>query len=181
MSDGLITPQRYDRTTIVLHWAIALVVIAQWAGAHTIDWFPKGPYRVDARSMHILCGVLLTVALAYRIVWRIRAGTRFPGERGSLITATASAVHFALYALLLTVLGLGLFNTWLRGDSLFGIFAIPKFGAYDPVGRHAFVEQIVGLHETASNILLIVAGGHALVGLFHHFVLKDGVLQRMKL
>jgi cytochrome b561 len=181
MSDGSITPERYDRTTIVLHWAIALVVVLQWGGAHTIDWFPKGAYRVDARSMHILFGVLLTVALAYRIVWRLRAGTRFPRKRGSVIAAAAGAVHYALYAVLLTVLGLGLFNTWLRGDSLFGLFAVPKFGFYDVGARHAMVEQIVGLHETSSNILLILAGGHALAGLVHHFVLNDAVLGRMKL
>ena len=180
MPDGLNKPLRYDRTTIALHWAIALMVIAQWLGAHTIDWFPKGPYRVDARSLHIVCGVLLTAALAWRIVWRSGHGTRFARDRGSVFAGAAKLVHFALYALLLAVLGLGLFNTWLRGDSLFGLIAIPKFGAYDPAARHALVEQVVGLHETASNLLLILAGGHAIAGLVHHFVLKDAVLVRMK-
>lgn len=32
---------RYDRTTIVYHWATALLVAVQWLGAQTIDWFPR--------------------------------------------------------------------------------------------------------------------------------------------
>ena len=47
---------RYDTTTIVFHWATAILVATQWLGAQIIDWFPKGTLRVDARSMHIVCG-----------------------------------------------------------------------------------------------------------------------------
>ena len=111
MTDTLLSPRRYDRTTVLLHWGIALVVVAQWLGAHTIDWFPKGPYRVDARSAHIVCGVLLTAALVYRIVWRARGGVHFATDRRSPVAMLAAGVHFALYALLLGVLGLGLANT----------------------------------------------------------------------
>jgi len=179
MEQALVTPQRYDRTTVLLHWGIALLVGTQWLGAHTIDWFPKGPYRVDARSMHIVCGVVLTAALLYRIYWRASAGVKFPRER-TPTAFLAVVVHYALYALLATVLGLGLFNAWLRGDMLFGLVQIPPFGSYGAQERHALIERVVDLHGTASNLLLILAGGHALAGLFHHFVLKDTVLGRMK-
>ncbi len=181
MMGGLFAPARYDRTTVLLHWGIALLVVMQWLGAHSIDWFPKGPYRVDARSMHIVFGCALTAAMLYRIVWRTTSGTRFARQRGDWAGMLAVGVHYALYALVLVVLGLGLFNAWLRGDDIFGLFHLPKFGVYDPAARHALVEQVVGLHATCSNGLLILAGGHAGAGLVHHFVLKDGVLRRMGL
>lgn len=170
---------RYDRTTVTLHWIIAIAVVGQWLGAHAIDWFPKGPLRVDARSVHITVGALLAIALAYRMTWRATKGARFTVARPSAQDRLASLVHGTLYILLTAVLVLGLFNTWLRGDDLFGLFHLPHYGSLAPDARHSLANRVVGLHSLASNALLILAGGHAAAALIHYFVLRDAVLQRM--
>jgi cytochrome b561 len=36
-----------------------------------------------------------------------------------------------------------------------------------------------GGHALFANILILLAGVHAVLGLLHHFVLKDDVLRRM--
>ena len=51
------TATRYDRATIAIHWLMALLVVCQFLGAQVIDDFPKGPLRVDARSVHLVGGV----------------------------------------------------------------------------------------------------------------------------
>ena len=66
--------QRYDTTTVFFHWATAILVAEQWLGAQVIDWFPRGALRVDARSVHIVLGVVLAVLLAGRILWRLTPG-----------------------------------------------------------------------------------------------------------
>lgn len=172
-------PLRYDRTTIALHWIVAIAVVAQWLGAHTIDWFPKGPYRVDARSLHILIGTLLSGLIAYRVYWRATHGTRIANDSALAWNGLTKGVHYLLMILLVAILLLGLANTWVRGDDIFGLFHVPKFGSYTPDARHQLSERVVGLHSLAANALLILAGGHAAVGLFHHFILKDSVLRRM--
>lgn len=179
MLDDRAESGRYDRTTIALHWIVALMVPLQWAGAHMIDWFPKGPLRVDVRSLHIVCGVLLAALLVYRLYWRRTHGVHFARRAGATFEALAIAVHYLLYALLATVLALGIFNAWLRGDDLFGLFHIPQFGNYSKDARHLFANQIVDWHRLASNVLLVMAAGHAAVALVHHFWLKDAVLTRM--
>jgi cytochrome b561 len=35
------------------------------------------------------------------------------------------------------------------------------------------------LHELGANVLMVVILGHALMALYHQYVLKDGVLSRM--
>ncbi len=169
---------RYDKMSIALHWIVALTVAFQWLGAHAIDWFPRGPLRVDARSVHIVTGVLLTGVILFRLYWRLGGGQRFK-TAGTLSGVSAAVVHFGLYACLLAVLGLGVFNTWLRGDQLFGLVHIPKFGTYTDIARHQFVEQVVGLHSLIANIILLLAGLHASAALGHFLILKDNVLQRM--
>ncbi len=72
---------RYDAATIAFHWSTALLVVGQWVGAQVIDWFPRGPLRVDARSMHIIGGAMLAALLLARIVWRTTQGRRLPLSR----------------------------------------------------------------------------------------------------
>ena len=41
--------------------------------------------------------------------------------------------------------------------------------------------EIAEFHESAGSIILVLAGLHALMALWHQFVLRDGTLSRMSL
>lgn len=171
--------ERYDPVTIALHWAVAAAVLLQWVGGQTIDDFPRGPLRVDARSTHLVVGVLLAVLLLVRLGWRTTRGTRLPAASQGWLGALARAVHGLLYLTLATLLGLGLISEGLRGDSLFGLVKLPAFGPFEGEQRHAIAEQFIGYHNLAATVLLCLAGLHAGAALIHHFLLKDNVLRRM--
>jgi cytochrome b561 len=171
--------ERYDRTTVSLHWIVAVGVLGQWLGAHAIDLFPKGPLRVDARSVHILVGVTLLVLMGWRIWWRARGGVRFAPDPRPGFAIAARLGHLALYGLLLTILVLGVLDAWVRGDSIFDLFHIPHLGDLAPPARHALAERVVALHELAANLMLWLAAGHAIVAVAHHVWLKDAVFGRM--
>lgn len=168
----------HDRRTILLHWLTAFVVLFMWVGAHAIDWFDKGPPRVDARSVHILVGMLLAILMSYRLYWRSTGGARLPYQP-SWTGLLARLVHGALYGLIFAIIGLGIFNAWIRGDSLFGLAQIPRFGSYDAGARHALSESVVYYHALGANLLLLLAGCHAAVALLHQFVVKDKMMTRM--
>ena len=36
-----------------------------------------------------------------------------------------------------------------------------------------------GIHEVSTNLLMLLAFGHALLAFYHHYILKDGLLTRM--
>ena len=67
----------------------------------------------------------------------------------------AEAGHWVLYALMLAVPLLG---------------AITWFGSFDATGD---------LHVLVMNVLVVVILGHAAMAIFHHYVLKDGLLGKM--
>jgi cytochrome b561 len=169
---------RYDVRTIALHWTVALLVVVQWASGHTVDWFAKGPPRVDARAVHVVLGSLLALALVWRIAWRAGGGTRLP--RAPTIDATVSrAMHLTLYAVLISVVALGIFNEMLRGDDMFGFGHLPKWGLWDKETRHLLSNRVTTRHGLGATLILILAGLHASAALVHHYVLRDDVLQRM--
>lgn len=179
MAPEIETNARYDRLTIALHWLIAVWVILQWIGAHSIEWVPKGPLRADIRSMHIVSGSLLGLVMIARIAWRLRGGRRLPPEIPGLPDLLARAVQGALYVLVLGVVCGGIASALVRGDSLFGVIQLPAIGAATGEARHALAEQVVDLHGLGANLILLLAGGHSLAALAHRYWLKDGVMQRM--
>ncbi len=167
--------RRYDATTMFFHWATALLVVTQWLGAQIIDWFPRGPLRVDARSVHITFGLLLAALVAARVIWRLTRGRRLPLADAGALNVVAKGTHWGLYALLAAMLLAGMFLTWTRGDSIFNLFSIP---AYDPADK-ALPHQVQEVHATIGWLILGLAGLHAAAALVHRYLWHDGVLTRM--
>ena len=97
-----------------------------------------------------------------------------PINVGRLATLTKVG-HVTLYVLVASTVLLGVANAWVRGDNFFNVWKIPSFAP----GNKALRGQIGELHELASNLILIVAGLHALIALFHHYFLHDATLRRM--
>lgn len=166
---------RYDPRTIALHWLTVALVAALWCLGQSIDWFPKGDPRVTARSLHLTLGAVLAAVLAFRLWWRIGAGARLPLTGPGLMDKVARLVHQLLYVLLVVTVLAGLLNAWERGDSLYGLVRIVSF-APDNKDLRGTIEDV---HALLANSLVIVAGLHAAAALFHHYRLKDQVLQRM--
>jgi len=165
----------YDGISILLHWLTAALVVVLWTLGQTIDFFPKGAPRIDARSTHILLGATLGIVLLVRMLWRASAGRRLPLASSGWVGVTAKVVHYGLYILVAVTVGLGIFNAWQRGDVLFNLYTIPKLVPGDLALKRALEE----LHGDFADGVLIVAGLHAAAALAHHYLLRDRVLRRM--
>jgi cytochrome b561 len=161
------TARHYDLTTIWFHWSVAVLVLVQWLLAQVIDWFPQGMPRVEARSVHISLGLCLGVLLAARILWRATRGRILPPADRGVLQTLAKTVHYALYALLIAMVLVGIFLVYL--------FTVP---AFDPNNK-ALRDNVGELHGTNATIILILAGLHASASLIHHYLWHDGVLRRM--
>ena len=167
--------ERYDALSIFFHWATAALVVVQFAGAWTIDFFPSGPLRVDARSFHITVGAVLAALLVARLAWRATRGRRLPLADKGILNVVAKGTHWGLYGLLLAMVFVGVFLAWVRGDNLWNVFTIPAFDPGNRVLRHDVQE----LHATIGWVIAGLVGLHAAAALFHGYVWRDGVLARM--
>jgi cytochrome b561 len=166
---------RYDGLSILLHWLTAVLVVTLWTLGQTIDFFPRGAPKIDARSVHIALGALLGLVLLVRVLWRASAGRKLPLADRGWLGVTAKVVHYGLYILLAVTVVLGIFNAWQRGDVLFNLYRIPQLIPGDRALRRALGE----LHGDCADVVLIVAGLHAAAALAHHYLLRDRVLRRM--
>ena len=167
----------YDGVAITLHWATALLVVVQFLNAKTWDWFPRET-RESVESLHISLGVLLSAVIVARLAWRWIPGRQVSSVQVGWVRIASKGMHYLIYALLVAQAVTGFAFRWAQGHpaGFFGLFAIPgPFGELArPVRR-----QLHELHEWIAWAIIVLALLHALAALYHHYVLKDGVLGRM--
>lgn len=174
------TRQSYGLVAIALHWLSALTIVGLfilgvWMTGLTYydDWYKKGP------DIHRSIGVLLFIALLFRIFWRVKNVTPedepgVPGWQARI----AHAVHNILYLMLFAMVISGYLISTADGRSVdvFGWFEIPAFIKLD----------IENLEDKAGAVhwylALIMAGFvalHALAAFKHHFINRDRTLKKM--
>jgi len=167
----------YDGVAITLHWATALLVVLQFALGETWDWFAK-PTRETMQSVHVSFGMLLAALIVARLVWRWIPGHQLSPLEAGWIKIASKSVHYLLYVLLVAQAATGFAWRWAQGHAVefFGLFGIPgPYGAVDKATRHLLHD----VHGKVGWAIIILAFGHALAALYHHYVLKDRVLGRM--
>jgi cytochrome b561 len=166
----------YSGVAIALHWATALLVVLQFGLAQTWDWFAK-PTRELMENTHMSFGVLLAAVIVARLVWRLTPGHQVASIEEGWMRIAAKATHYALYALLVTEAGLGFTFRWGAGRPMafFGTGIPPLIGEISKPLRH----QLRDIHEWIGWAIIAIATVHALVALYHHYVLKDRVLVQM--
>lgn len=149
----------YSGFQIGLHWLVAVLILANWfLGDMASEALRAGQTGFEGASgnLHVWIGIIVLVLVLIRLAVRIlRGAPAAPGQPGSLAVRAAHWGHLALYALMIAV-PLGGALVWYQG-----------------------MKTMAEFHEIAGTVLFALALGHAAVALFHHYVLKDGLLKRM--
>lgn len=170
--------ERYSRASILLHWLMVLVLVAVYAAIELREVWPKGSAPREAlKTWHFMLGLsvfgLVWLRIGARLIWPAPAPANGPAWRNW----TATATHLALY-LLMIAMPLG---GWLILSA--EAKPIPFFG-FDLPPLVAPNETLAGtieeLHELGGTIGYWLIGLHAAASLFHHYILKDGLLLRMR-
>jgi cytochrome b561 len=167
----------YDPLTKLLHWVTAVLVLALFALSQIWPFVPSREARGVLELTHISLGVLLALAIVLRIAWRLGWGRRLPHAEPGLPGLAADALHKLLYVLIVLQVLAGLSKRWVRGRGVgfFGLFDIPPPLTIPPGLRMA----VNWVHHWDAWLIMALVAGHAGAALFHHYVIRDGVLRRM--
>ncbi|WP_324617360.1 cytochrome b [Microvirga alba] len=163
---------RYPRALVVLHWLVALLIVAAWftgEGGRSV--------RVNPPVLHFAFGLSVLALVVPRLAIRlVRGAPALPETMSPLMKAAAKLGH-------------GVFYLFMIGLPLSGWYAASRMGVpvsilgYTLPNLTSAVQGPAGLigdlHEKGGTIILILAGLHVLIALWHHFVLRDGLLKRM--
>jgi cytochrome b561 len=168
--------ERYGSGAVAFHWTMFLLVAGVGILGLLHDSWPK---RTQAFwiNIHAMLGLLLWLTLIMRFWWRIRhTPPLLPSEVSGLSRRLSGPVHLALYALMFVTPILGVVTFIWHGRIFdFGIFHL-DFGVRS---NRAVFRPTEDIHGYLAYALFALAGLHAVAALWHHFLLRDGVLGRM--
>lgn len=170
---------RFDQTSITLHWLTVLLIVIQFSSIWAHD--SAGHHSalgLTLLSLHIAAGVLTWIVVVARLIWRHYFAflPPFPPGMPKFQQTVAKANEYMLYAFLVVQPVTGMARVLLRGQS-FDLFfwRVPALMEPSPAMRSLFVQA----HAIGAKALMVLIGVHVAAALFHHLVLRDGVLLRM--
>jgi cytochrome b561 len=169
---------RYDRIAVLLHWLMAVGVLAQLALGWWMLGVPKQPpgLRAGWFNLHKSIGMTLALLLLLRLAWRL---AHRPPDFGRLLPAwqrrAARTTHWLLYACLVLMPLTGfLGSSFGRYPVLFFGHALPRWLPVWPAAK----EAMSAVHWASAWLLMGLLGLHVGAALWHASR-RDGVMRRM--
>jgi cytochrome b561 len=166
----------YDAVARTLHWLTVLLITMQFVIGWTMPEIHKGTQPVGLIAWHLGVGSTLVALMVIRVIWRL-AHPPLPNEVSPLLSLVSRITHLLLYGALLAVPLVGWINASSRGWTVRLLGVVPYPALSEP--GSAFGHEMGDVHSILAWVLLSLIVLHVVAALFHRYVLRDHVLQRM--
>jgi cytochrome b561 len=174
-----VTVHRYHWALVVLHWLLGfMIVLGLVMGTFSLETIPNSkPEKLDGLRGHMINGLAVGVLMVLRLV--VRSLTRRPAPLTTGLAWTdklGQKVHLAIYVVVILMVASGLALAVQTGlpSILFGASAQPLPNTFDGLWVRA-------AHAVLAKLLMALVVLHVGAALWHHYVLRDGLLRRMTL
>ena len=175
------TPQRYGMVAIVLHWAMAVLLIVLTVLGLYMVRLPDAGYDTEKITLilvHKAVGMVALVFVLARLLWRLAGALpQLAPGLAEWQQVTARFVHLLFYAVLFALPLTG----WVMSSAggypvtFFGWFTVPDITELDD---WLFRVSIV-VHRWLAYALIVLLVLHSGAALYHHWSLRDDTLRRM--
>jgi cytochrome b561 len=170
------TTQAYGIIAKSLHWSMAILIVGMFVLAYTMMNLPDSAFKFSLYNLHKSTGLLLWAIFFIRLVWLFT--NHQPGITAPVWQQRAAFWNkVSLYLLMFAMPTTGFFMSTLSGRSVtfFSLFTIEPFTKNPTLG--SFFHSA---HVYLSYFLIAAFVIHVLGALYHHFILKDDVLKRIR-
>lgn len=156
---------KYPLSLRIIHWLMAVLVIALIIIGLTLDEFPRGtPLRSQMMGLHKSLGVTVLALALLRVALRLRSSIPpLPEVIPALERRFAHLGHMALYGFMLAIplSGLILSNSFGFAVSWFGLFDVPLLVGVDKDRGHMAGEVHEFLAYTMIGLIALHVAGAA--------------------
>lgn len=170
---------RYTIPAIVLHWLIALLIVATFTlGLVMTDMPGITPTKLKYFNWHKWAGVTVLLLATLRLLWRLlRHPPAYADDMPAWQRGAAHGLHWLLYILMFAVPLSGYFYSLASGYPIvwFGVVELPVLMGPDP----ALKGVLKDVHYWLNMLLAGLVGLHVAAAFKHLFVDRDGVMARM--
>jgi cytochrome b561 len=172
-----VKPSRYHPALVALHWFLAaFIVLALGLGMFVLKAIPNtSPQKLEALRAHMIGGGVILTLMVTRFAVRTLSARPEPATTGNAVLDRIARIsHLAFYGLVAGMIATGLATAVLADlpSIVFGGSGAPLPGSFT-----VFPTRVV--HGVIAKVFIALIAVHATAALYHHFVLRDGLLKRM--
>ncbi len=170
----------YGLFAITLHWFMAIAIFALFGlGLYMVELSYYDAWYKGSLDLHKSIGAFLAVIFIIRLFWRlVNVTPKNVVEDASLLEVkVAHYAHIALYILMALLMLSGYLISTADGRSIevFALVSIPALPFSIENQEDIFGE----IHFYLAWTLIILAMGHGLAAMKHHFINRNNTLMRM--
>lgn len=170
---------RYTYTAMLLHWLIALLVVAAFTMGLVMTDIPGlTPTKLRYYSWHKWMGVTVLLLAVLRVLWRLgHAAPAYPATMPRWQQAAARGLHGLLYVLIFAVPLSGYFYSLASGVPVvyLGLVELPVLIDASPTLKPV----LKAVHFWLNMLLAASVAIHVGAALKHQFVDRDGTMRRI--
>lgn len=167
----------YSYTLRLLHKILAVFIILQLTVGFAFAW---GIFESNSIiTLHKSSGLCILFIAMFTVIARIIGNKpKYSPELPLWQKIIAKLTHLGLYVSIFGMCLSGLVGSMLMGYSWKVFFIIP-FPNFLPINQ-SLGWQIFSYHSVFATVLSLLILPHITAALYHHFILKDKILLRMK-
>ncbi len=168
------TQSKYGVIAVIIHWLSVVLILALLATGFRADGMEDAASKTAFLRIHVPLGATILLLTLARVCWWLFADNKPPSIPMPTWQDRASrTVHVLFYVVILGMAASGIAMIAASGAAsvIFGgsSEALADFWEYPPRLPH-------GLGGRAIIVLFVF---HAGAALYHHFLIRDGLLRRM--
>jgi len=167
---------RYHPLLVALHWALALLIMVALAGG-ALKMAPMAntnPMKLEALRLHMTGGILILILMSLRLLVRRLTLTPPHARTGrSFLDRLGRFSHITFYVIVIAMALSGLIMAVQTG--VIGLVA----GGHPPIPTDFWAFPIRTVHYLISRVLTGVIALHLAGVVYHMFIRRDRLLQRM--
>lgn len=175
-------PPTYTPSARVLHWVLGVALLGLFVmGSYMAD-LPFSPQRLKLYNWHKWAGVTVLLLSVVRLVWRwVHRPPALPAQVARHMPGWQLRAYHATHVLMYVLFFLVPLAGWAYSSAagfpivLFGLLPLPDFV---PVSKE-LAELIKPWHAILAWTLAALVVLHVAAALRHHWIDKDGLMQRM--
>jgi cytochrome b561 len=167
---------RYHPLLVALHWLLAFLIVgALMVGVWLASTPNSDPEKIGVLRWHMAAGILILALMVVRFIVRMLTPRPPPATTGyPVLDRIAPIAHYGFYVLILLMVATG-YTTGV----IAGLPAIVFGGSGAPLPQDFMVYPSFLAHGSIALLLVAVIILHVLAAIYHQFVRKDGLFQRM--
>jgi cytochrome b561 len=175
---------QYTTVAKWFHWVTVVLMAVALSFGFVIKYIKTDPFatKLVFYAIHESAGLTILFVAIARLVWRrYNPPPKLPDHLPPAMRRTASAVHHALYAILIIqpIVGFLATNAWgfpMQGATAYlGLIDLPAVIGEAP----ALAKVLSWIHTVLGYSLVALLAAHIGGAVYHHAIRGDGTLMRM--